>query len=165
LRSKRTRMRPRASGPQEGYAGAKCSLSKFSGTALQGIVGGFFAIVSVTHSQHLFDALINFVVSLQGRKQLTACYLASGLLSSISDKVFVTAIYINETAKAFAEGRISRESFNLLAAAINTGTNIPGVATPNGQAAFLFLLTSGIAPLARLSYVGWSGRRSRILSP
>jgi NhaB family Na+:H+ antiporter len=37
--------------------------------------------------------------------------------------------------------------------AINTGTNIPSIATPNGQAAFLFLLTSSIAPLLRLSYV------------
>ena len=36
--------------------------------------------------------------------------------------------------------------------AINTGTNLPSVATPNGQAAFLFLLTSSIAPLVRLSY-------------
>ncbi|WP_252495680.1 hypothetical protein, partial [Escherichia coli] len=39
-----------------------------------------------------------------------------------------------------------------LAVAINTGTNLPSVATPNGQAAFLFLLTSSIAPLVRLSY-------------
>ncbi len=30
--------------------------------------------------------------------------------------------------------------------------NLPSVATPNGQAAFLFLLTSAIAPLVRLSY-------------
>ncbi len=30
--------------------------------------------------------------------------------------------------------------------------NIPSVATPNGQAAFLFLLTSALAPLIRLSY-------------
>ena len=40
----------------------------------------------------------------------------------------------------------------MLAVAINTGTNLPSVATPNGQAAFLFLLTSSIAPLIRLSY-------------
>jgi len=44
------------------------------------------------------------------------------------------------------------EEFNHLAVAINTGTNIPSVATPNGQAAFLFLLTSALAPLIRLSY-------------
>ena len=50
------------------------------------------------------------------------------------------------------QGIISRDQFDLLAVAINTGTNIPSVATPNGQAAFLFLLTSGIAPLVRLSY-------------
>jgi hypothetical protein len=40
-----------------------------------------------------------------------------------------------------------------LAIAINTGTNLPSVATPNGQAAFLFLLTSALAPLIRLSYM------------
>ena len=33
------------------------------------------------------------------------------------------------------------------------GTNLPSVATPNGQAAFLFLLTSALAPLIRLSYM------------
>ena len=44
------------------------------------------------------------------------------------------------------------DQFDLLAVAINTGTNIPSVATPNGQAAFLFLLTSALAPLIRLSY-------------
>ena len=36
--------------------------------------------------------------------------------------------------------------------AINTGTNLPSVATPNGQAAFLFLLTSALAPLIKLDY-------------
>jgi NhaB family Na+:H+ antiporter len=50
-------------------------------------------------------------------------------------------------------GTIGREHFDKLTVAINTGTNIPSVATPNGQAAFLFLLTSSIAPLIRLSYV------------
>jgi NhaB family Na+:H+ antiporter len=42
----------------------------------------------------------------------------------------------------FKDGDISREHFDALAIAINTGTNLPSVATPNGQAAFLFLLTS-----------------------
>lgn len=49
-------------------------------------------------------------------------------------------------------GAISLKQFELLAVAINTGTNLPSVATPNGQAAFLFLLTSALAPLIRLSY-------------
>ncbi|GHY83466.1 Na+/H+ antiporter [Vibrio cholerae] len=53
---------------------------------------------------------------------------------------------------ALTEGMISRDQFDLLAVAINTGTNLPSVATPNGQAAFLFLLTSALAPLIRLSY-------------
>jgi Na+:H+ antiporter, NhaB family len=53
---------------------------------------------------------------------------------------------------ALDSGVISLTQFNHLAVAINTGTNIPSVATPNGQAAFLFLLTSGLAPLIRLGY-------------
>jgi NhaB family Na+:H+ antiporter len=70
----------------------------------------------------------------------------------ISDNVFVATVYINEVKAALDAGEITREHFNILAIAINTGTNIPSVATPNGQAAFLFLLTSALAPLIRLSY-------------
>lgn len=80
-------------------------------------------------------------------------FVANGLLSAISDNVFVATVYITEVNEAFAAGRISREHFDTLAVAINTGTNLPSVATPNGQAAFLFLLTSVIAPLVRLSYL------------
>ena len=50
-------------------------------------------------------------------------------------------------------GGITREHFDKLTVAINTGTNLPSVATPNGQAAFLFLLTSALAPLIQLSYM------------
>ncbi|HLU61508.1 MAG TPA: sodium/proton antiporter, partial [Gammaproteobacteria bacterium] len=77
---------------------------------------------------------------------------ANGVLSAISDNVFVATVYINEIKAAFEAGAISAEQYNLLAVSVNTGTNIPSVATPNGQAAFLFLLTSAIAPLVRLSY-------------
>ena len=54
---------------------------------------------------------------------------------------------------AYDSGIINLDQFNKLAVAINTGTNIPSVATPNGQAAFLFLLTSSLAPLINLSYM------------
>ena len=52
-----------------------------------------------------------------------------------------------------AEFMITRDQFDKLAVAVNTGTNIPSIATPNGQAAFLFLLTSSLAPLINLSYM------------
>ena len=78
--------------------------------------------------------------------------LINGVLSAISDNVFVATIYITEIKAALLEGAISREQFDGLAIAINTGTNIPSIATPNGEAAFLFLLTSALAPLIRLSY-------------
>lgn len=112
----------------------------------------FFAVVAVIHDQHLFTPVIQTVLAFSGQAQLVAYYIANGLLSMISDNVFVATVYITETQKALAAGAISQEQFELLAVAINTGTNIPSVATPNGQAAFLFLLTSGLAPLIRLSY-------------
>lgn len=152
----------------------------------------FFAIVAVIHDQHLFTPVISYVLSLQGQAQLVAYYVANGLLSAISDNVFVATVYVSETKLHFVnmlaavpdigmsgeqlmakltDPSIPRtevlaglpqasaqqadalmHQFDKLAVAINTGTNIPSVATPNGQAAFLFLLTSALAPVIRLSY-------------
>jgi len=113
----------------------------------------FFTIVSVIHDQHLFTPVIEAVLAQDLRYQPVMFFIANGLLSAISDNVFVATVYINEVADAFAAGRISQAHFNTLAVAINTGTNLPSIATPNGQAAFLFLLTSAVAPLIRLSYM------------
>jgi NhaB family Na+:H+ antiporter len=113
----------------------------------------FFGVVGVIHDQHLFSPVIGYVLDLPEQIQPGMFYIANGLLSAISDNVFVATVYIGEVYAAFENQVISREQFDLLAIAINTGTNIPSVATPNGQAAFLFLLTSSIAPLIRLSYV------------
>ena len=112
----------------------------------------FFAVVAVIHDQQLFTPLIHWVLSLPPEQQPGMLFIANGLLSAISDNVFVATIYITEVKQAFISGHMSREHFEALAIAINTGTNLPSVATPNGQAAFLFLLTSAIAPLIRLSY-------------
>ena len=113
----------------------------------------FFAIVSVIHDQHLFSPVINYVLSQDPSTQPSLFFVANGFLSAISDNVFVATIYINEVKSAFDSGVITETQFNNLAIAINTGTNIPSVATPNGQAAFLFLLTSSLAPLINLSYL------------
>ena len=152
----------------------------------------FFTLVGVIHDQHLFTPVINYVLSLQGNSQLAAYYIANGLLSAISDNVFVATVYISETKIHFVgmmgaipdismsgqqlmdkltDANLSRSAvlaalppaaaeqagalihqLDKLAVSINTGTNIPSVATPNGQAAFLFLLTSALAPIIRLSY-------------
>jgi len=200
----------------------------------------FFAIVAVIHDQHLFAPVIHWVLSMGGKMQLVSYYAANGILSMISDNVFVATVYISDTlaaarldpdqvkvlagainaipagiidqvagAVAHADpGQIAQavgglagvpadlgaqlasamdpvhvtryedvaaviqaagdgsaagylrqmnllmeaKHLNQLAVSINTGTNIPSVATPNGQAAFLFLLTSGLAPVIRLSY-------------
>ena len=112
----------------------------------------FFAIVGVIHDQHLFQPVIDFVFTLDPESQVPVFFMANGVLSAISDNVFVATVYINEVYAALEAGDITREHFEMLTVAINTGTNIPSVATPNGQAAFLFLLTSALAPVIRLGY-------------
>lgn len=112
----------------------------------------FFAIVAIIHQQHLFHPITHFLLEMDESVQGPMFFIANGILSMISDNVFVATVYINEIKSALDAGDISRAHFDLLAVAINTGTNLPSVATPNGQAAFLFLLTSALAPLIRLSY-------------
>jgi NhaB family Na+:H+ antiporter len=112
----------------------------------------FFAVVAVIVDQQLFTPVITWVLTFEGNMQLVMFYMANGMLSMVSDNVFVGTVYITEIQKALTAGTITRDQFDLLAVAINTGTNLPSVATPNGQAAFLFLLTSALAPLIRLSY-------------
>jgi NhaB family Na+:H+ antiporter len=112
----------------------------------------FFAIVGVIHDQHLIHPLIHYALTLDQNVQVPFFFIANGLLSAITDNVFVATVYISEVKQALDSGAITREHFDLLTVAINTGTNIPSVATPNGQAAFLFLLTSALAPLIRLGY-------------
>lgn len=113
----------------------------------------FFAIVAVIHEQHLFSPVITWVLAMDPASQPGIFFLANGLLSAISDNVFVATVYINEVRAALDSGIIDRDLFDKLVIAINTGTNLPSVATPNGQAAFLFLLTSALAPLIGLSYM------------
>lgn len=113
----------------------------------------FFAIVAVIHELHLFSPVTEAVLAMSTEAQPVMLFIANGVLSMISDNVFVATVYINEMIDALEQNAITREHFDVLAIAINTGTNLPSVATPNGQAAFLFLLTSALAPLIRLSYV------------
>lgn len=112
----------------------------------------FFSIVAVIIDLKLFEPVIRVVLEAEPQSQLALFYTFNGLLSTISDNVFVGTVYINEAKAALDAGILSQAQFNLVAVAINTGTNLPSVATPNGQAAFLFLLTSSFAPLIRLSY-------------
>lgn len=113
----------------------------------------FFTVVTVISQQELFVPLINWVLSAPKEDQLPIFYMANGILSAVSDNVFVATIYVQQVFNALQAGVIDQTHFEHLAVAINTGTNLPSVATPNGQAAFLFLLTSALAPLIRLPYV------------
>ncbi|NBU52592.1 MAG: sodium/proton antiporter, partial [Chitinophagia bacterium] len=117
-----------------------------------GLLVVFFVIVAMIHDQHLFTPVIDWVLAMDPHQQPSMFYLANGLLSMISDNVFVATVYIGEVKQVYDAGVISLDQYEDLAVAINTGTNLPSVATPNGQAAFLFLLTSTLAPLINLSY-------------
>ncbi len=116
------------------------------------LISIFFAILAVVHDQKLVKPLIEWVLTFGGKAQMIALFLANGALSLVSDNVFVASVFINGIQDAYNEGRFALEHYQKLAVIVNMGTNIPAMATPNGHAAFLFLLTSSIAPLIRLSY-------------
>ena len=65
----------------------------------------FFSIVAVIIDQQLFSPIIQFVLQSSEHAQLTLFYLFNGLLSSISDNVFVGTIYINEAKAVIRESQ------------------------------------------------------------
>ncbi len=112
----------------------------------------FFVLVAMIETQHMFKPIIDWVLTLDGTSQIVMIFLTNGLLSAISDNVFVATIYMDQLIVPFEQGITSRELFNAQSVAVVMGTGIPSMSTPNGQAAFLLLLTSQIAPLIRLGY-------------
>ncbi len=112
----------------------------------------FFVLVAMIESQHMFKPVIDWVLTLEGNTQVFMIFLTNGMLSAISDNVFVATIYMDQLIVPFEQGLTSRELFNAQSVAVVMGTGIPSMSTPNGQAAFLLLLTSQIAPLIKLGY-------------
>lgn len=112
----------------------------------------FFVVVSVINDQNLFAPFLDLILQVDVRYRPTLFYIANGVLSAVSDNVFVATAYMEQLQQLLANGDITVAESELLAVAINTGTNIPSIATPNGQAAFLFMLTSGLARMIHLSY-------------
>lgn len=112
----------------------------------------FFALVAQIKDQHLFEYVVQWALNFDGKLQTAVFYLATGALSAISNGVIVATIFIAEIKAALLEGVIGRQQFEALAVAVNVGTTIPSIAMPNGQAPLLFLLSSALAPLIRLSY-------------
>lgn len=113
----------------------------------------FFAVVAVIHDQHLLRPIFGLVLEMPRDLQPAALYIVNGVLSTVTENVFIATVFINEVSDSLKSGLIDRAQFDRLAVAVNTGTNVPSISTPNGQAAFLFLLTSALAPLIRLSYL------------
>jgi NhaB family Na+:H+ antiporter len=112
----------------------------------------FYVIVAMIGSLQMFNSVIHWVLALEPRMQVFMIFVTNGALSAISDNVFVAAIYMKELKAAFDAGLTTRELFDAQSVAVVMGTGIPSMSTPNGQAAFLYLLTSAIAPLIRLGY-------------
>jgi len=144
----------------------------------------FFGVVAIIQEQGIFAPMIEMVLDFDLSLQPTALFIVNGLLSMVSDNVFVATIFIDTVNQAYLSDcsnaaaaaaaaaaaddshrrlavvdcdpnfNMTRRHFDNLAIAINMGTNLPSCATPNGQAAFLFILTSGISPLVQLTYMG-----------
>ncbi len=75
----------------------------------------FFGIVAVIRDQALFQPIVDALLALPRESQTPIFFVANGLLSAISDNVFVAAVYINEIATALSSGTIDRDQFDALA--------------------------------------------------
>src|SRR5262249_25871742 len=95
---------------------------------------------------------IAWVLRREPTAQAAWLFLANGLLSAVSDNVFVATVYMDEITRTSQAGLIGVPRVNSFAVAINARTHNPRIPPPNGRAAFLFLLTSALAPMLRLSY-------------
>lgn len=114
----------------------------------------FFGVVAVLDDNKVFEPVIDAVLALEEDSQPGVMFIANGILSMVSDNVFVATLFIDQIATAFEveNSTLTREQYDRLAISVLAGTNIPSMATPNGQAAFLFILTSNLAPIVQLSY-------------
>ncbi len=112
----------------------------------------FYVVVAMINTQEMFAPVMEWVLTLEGPQQVFMVFLSSGILSAISDNVFVATIYMDLIKDIYDQGLMVTERFEAQSVAVVMGTGIPSMSTPNGQAAFLFLLMSGIAPRIRLGY-------------
>jgi len=94
------------------------------------------------HAIHEGQSAYNSELITQFIHQVDAAFVDGTLNEFLSE---VKGEYADKVA-------ISREEYEKLAIVVNMGTNIPAMATPNGHAALLFLLTSSLAPILGLSY-------------
>ncbi|NQY05655.1 MAG: sodium/proton antiporter, partial [Flavobacteriaceae bacterium] len=76
-----------------------------------GLLVVFFVVVAMIHDQHLFKPIIEGALAMPVEQQPGLFYIANGVLSAISDNVFVATVYIGEVEAAFKSGQITREHF------------------------------------------------------
>jgi Na+:H+ antiporter, NhaB family len=112
----------------------------------------FYVLVAMIGTLDLFKPVIEWALAMKPQQQVFMIFVTNGALSAVSDNVFVAAIYMKVLKAAFEAGLSGRALFDAQSVAVVMGTGIPSMSTPNGQAAFLFLLTSRVAPLIRLGY-------------
>lgn len=121
------------------------------------VLGVLFAFVAMLHEQHTFMPAINFASTLGEHDQRVFFFSMSGFLSAVSDNVFVAKIFMDAAIDLVKGGQLNIQEIKhleSLTVSINAGTNIFSVLTPNGQAAFLFFLTSALAKKKLL--MGWT---------
>ncbi|MBI5838037.1 MAG: sodium/proton antiporter [Candidatus Eisenbacteria bacterium] len=112
----------------------------------------FYVLVAMIGTLDLFKPMIEWALTMKPQQQVLMIFVTNGALSAVSDNVFVAAIYMKVLKAAFEAGLSSNALFEAQSVAVMMGTGIPSMSTPNGQAAFLYLLTSRVAPMIGLGY-------------
>ena len=70
-----------------------------------GLLVVFFVIVAMIHDAHLFSPIIDGALAMSEQSQPAIFFVANGVLSMISDNVFVATVYINEMREGLRQRR------------------------------------------------------------
>lgn len=108
-----------------------------------------FALLTVVREQGVFAPVLEAAVRDAGAWRDAAVFLAAGVLAAFSDAVFVAAEGYRVLSGA---GALTGETTERLLVALAGGTNLASLLAPAGHVAVLFLVTSSLARLVRLSY-------------
>lgn len=111
-----------------------------------------FAILAVVREQALFEPAFEAALAMAGALRELAVFALGGALAAFSDGVFVASEALESLLAARATGALTGGEFERLIVALAAGVNLPSVLAPGGHVAFLLLVTSSFARLARLSY-------------
>ena len=115
----------------------------------------FYGLVALINHHQVFTGVVEVIMEIEDQRfKAVAISAAAGAKSILSDNVLVELIWMTELDKLLLSSSITPWEHDYYSIALNAGTNVPSILTPNGSAPFLFFFLSSLAiKELRVTYV------------